>query len=301
MKTKALITIDTEVRIRNRGLPDAFEVDVLGQIGEQSYGTRWIAERLAEHGFSGVFFLDVYGSKLFGKPRYQRLCERLLRADQTIELHTHPDQWRDLRRLHMHEYSLEDQTAIIRDGVALLKEWTGAMPIAHRAGRYGANVDTLRAIKSVGIELDSSFFYQRPDCKLNFESPNLPAWFEGVWELPVTVVAEPLTKRGIRFPLWTRAWFRRFQKLDVNCMNPADLCRSVLELVGKVPYVVLFLHSFSFTRRESEGALLDTGAVASFEAVLDLIAERGLEVTTFQKIAAEISGRAGDKAVVTSI
>jgi hypothetical protein len=96
MKTKALITIDTEVRIRNRGLPDAFEVDVLGQIGEQSYGTRWIAERLAEHGFSGVFFLDVYGSKLFGKPRYQRLCERLLRADQTIELHTHPDQWRGL-------------------------------------------------------------------------------------------------------------------------------------------------------------------------------------------------------------
>ena len=288
MKTRAIITIDTEVRIRNRGLPDAFEVDVLGQIGAQAYGAHWIADLLTSHDLPGVFFLDVFGSTLFGQPRYRELCDRLLGAGHSAELHTHPDQAYDLKRLHMHEYSLEEQIQILRDGVALLKQWTGELPCAHRAGRYGANQDTLKALKTIGIDLDSSFFYGRADCKLNFTRTNAPFVSDGIWELPVTAVAEPITKLGFRLPFCTRALWARYQKLDVNCMTPVQLCRSVLEVCGTVPYVILFMHSFSFIRREAVGAVPDEGAIASLKAMLQLLSSRTIEVITFQQAREEL-------------
>jgi hypothetical protein len=291
MKSKLLITIDTEVRIRNRELPDAFDVDVLGRAGESACGAYWVAELLSRHGLTGIFFLDVYGSERFGESRYRELCDRLLEGGHSIQLHTHPDQVYDPKRRHMHEYSFEEQTSIIGEGIALMKEWTGDTPIAHRAGRYGANEDTLRALHAKGIDLDSSFFYGRADCKLPFENTNAPFKANGVWEIPVTVVPEPVEKLGFRFPAWTRQFWRNFGKLDVNCMTAPQLCNSVMEVCGHVPYIVTFLHSFSFIRREPAGVVPDEAAIASFQALLGLVKEEQIPVVTFEDIAAELGER----------
>jgi len=289
MKSKLLITIDTEVRIRNRETRDAFDVDVLGRVGESSYGTHWIADQLGRHGLTGVFFLDVFGSKRFGESRYQELCDHLLERGHSVQLHTHPDQAYDPNRLHMHEYTLNEQIKMVREGSELLKKWTGKAPLAHRAGRYGANIETLTALGLNGINYDSSFFHGRTDCKLPFENTNTPFKSEGVWEIPVTVVPEPVEKLGFRFPAWTRHFLRNYQKLDVNCMTAPQFCRSVMEVRDRIPYIVAFLHSFSFVRRESNGPVPDDTAITAFLALLHLAAKEKMPTVTFEHVAAEMS------------
>lgn len=292
IESKVVITIDTEVRTRNRDLPDPYLQDVLGHLSGGDRGTFWITEELEKHGFAGVFFLDVYGSVKYGADRYRALCDRLLAGGHSIQLHTHPDQMYEATQRHMHEYSLVQQTGIIRDGMDLLKDWTGTSPTSHRAGRYGANEDTLRALHANGIYLDSSFFYGRGDCKLPFANTNAPFQSHGIWEIPVTVAAEPLEKLGYRFPFWTRHFWRHYQKLDVNCMPDWQLCRSVSEASGKVPYIITFLHSFSFTRREPGGGFVpDLPAIASFQALLEYLAQKGMPVVTFEQVAAELAAQ----------
>lgn len=290
MESKVIITIDTEVRSRNRDLPDPYEQDVLGHLPDVPRGAFWLADVMETHGFAGVFFLDVYGSAKYGADRYHALCDRLLEGGHSIELHTHPDQKYDPKRRHMHEYTLAEQTDIVRDGIGLLQAWNGKRPMAHRAGRYGANEDTLKALHTNGIYLDSSFFYGRADCKLPFANSNAPFKSHGIWEVPVTVAPEPVEKLGFRFPYWTRHLWRHYQKLDVNCMPALQLCRSVQELYGKVPYIITFLHSFSFARRTSTGFVIDDQAISSFQAMLKLLADKQMAVVTFEQVAIEYFG-----------
>jgi hypothetical protein len=188
----------------------------------------------------------------------------------------------------MHEYSVAEQKAIIREGMALLKDWTGNLPIAHRAGRYGANEDTLKALETNRIYFDSSFFYGRADCKLPFGNSNEPFKAHGVWEIPVTVAPEPIQKLGVRFPFWTRHLWKHYQKLDVNCMLAPHLCRSVMELVGRLRFIITFLHSFSFTRRTPSGFEPDQAAISAFQSLLRLLAEKQVPVVTFEQIAVEL-------------
>src|SRR5207249_9066268 len=122
-----------------------------------------------------------------------------------IQLHTHPDLMYDPKRQSMHEYSLAEQTTIIRDGMALLREWTGKAPIAHRAGSYGANKDTLKALHANGIFLDSSFFYRHGNCRLPFANLNSPFKADGIWEVPVTVHPRPVRRLGISLPFVKRS------------------------------------------------------------------------------------------------
>ena len=45
-------------------------------------------------------------------------------------------------------------------------KWSGAHPISHRAGAYGANTDTLKALKKLNLEIDSSNFAEHNNCKI---------------------------------------------------------------------------------------------------------------------------------------
>ena len=63
----------------------------------------------------------------------------------------------------MTKLSLDEQTNVLEHGMEMLYKWTGVYPIAHRSGGYSVNKDTLRALKSVGIPIDSSMYYGHPN------------------------------------------------------------------------------------------------------------------------------------------
>ena len=60
-------------------------------------------------------------------------------------------------RLNLGDYNLEEQTAIVRHGLATLRKAGASNVIAMRAGNMGGNVDTPSAAWAAGLSLDLSF------------------------------------------------------------------------------------------------------------------------------------------------
>src|SRR5262249_53271335 len=140
---------------------------------------------------------------------------RLQRLGHDVELHTHPDAAYDPKRHEMYEYSLDEQTTIVRDGVRLLESWTGQPVVAHRAGAYSADENTLIALERNGVTVDSSLFWEYPKSKLNaLPLPrNSPGVYRTVLELPVTAYVRedrPGVLPGMLAPIGV------IRKLDVN-------------------------------------------------------------------------------------
>ena len=69
----------------------------------------------------------------------------------------------------MWQYSVDEQTEIVNFGKQKIKEWIGIDALAHRAGGYGADDNTMQALKFNDIFIDSSFFYKNENCKINYD------------------------------------------------------------------------------------------------------------------------------------
>src|SRR5690606_32194495 len=122
---------------------------------------------LVRRGVRGTFFLNVYEYKTWGEESLRNIALQLQRSGQEVALHTHPQWLYDPGIPRMYDYSLQEQTRIIAEGVALIEKWTGEAVFSHRAGAYTANRDTLQALENNGIYLDSSLFYGHQLSMLN--------------------------------------------------------------------------------------------------------------------------------------
>ena len=181
-----------------------FETMMYGAIGQGSnYGVGMLADIFNSFGLRATFFLDVFEHTLYGESRLRKVCDLLLARNQDIQLHTHPA-WRDdsrdfkkIRRLKkersyfpqdkdfMFKCSFEEQVEILEHGIDCLERWTGNSSIAHRAGGYGVNEDTIRALRRVGIPVDSSMRYGHPNSEVSW-SINRVVSYDGVVEVPIT-------------------------------------------------------------------------------------------------------------------
>jgi hypothetical protein len=195
----------------------------------------------------------------------------------------------------MSQYSLDEQTAIVRDGVQLLAGWTGTPVASHRAGDYGADARTLEALRRNGIRVDSSLFFGNPRSPLNgLGMPrNRPSLREGVLEIPVTVY-----QRDARPSLFGNAVppISSIGKIDPDWFSDPAEARMVIDAAvdSQIPYVVVFLHSFSFLEDQGEGRrpALRTRSMDVFRAMLDHIAEQHLPVLTMRGVA-EVESKVG--------
>jgi len=244
-KPKIIITIDTEVGEKAKFVKDGFEKFILGKIGEEYWGIPKIVEILNTYGIKGEFFVDVYEDAFFGEENYAKLCQYLNENGHGVQLHTHPSYAYDINRINMHEYSLDEQIRIIGEGKERIIKWIGKAPIAHRAGNYGANNDTLLALKANKIPIDSSFYFGHPNCKMRLATVNDPIYFEQILEIPVSVDVQ--FKNLFYF-------FQIFQKyprkFDINIMDEQNFEDSIKKF--KSLYFIIFLHSSSFLKRNNE-------------------------------------------------
>ena len=249
-------TIDVEgVHGRN-----PFAQMALGDIGlHENWGTLRLAELFQEHNVTATFFVDVYESSLYGGAIVQKLCQDIHECGQEVGLHTHPS-WRDdprdfkwLRKLKaansffpqekdfLFKCSLEEQVEILRWGAEFIHSSTGHYPVSHRAGGYGANINTLKALKEVGVPMDSSMF-THSNCKLNLSLKNVSD-VDGVFEIPITgFERNQQLHAGINFGIRRHNFFRT--GLD-DCsiddlMWYVDQARS-----GGDSVMNLFMHSYS--------------------------------------------------------
>src|SRR4029077_2703297 len=248
---------------------------------------------------AGTFFLNVYEQRSWGEAQMRQIVERLQAAGQDVGLHTHTRWAYDPTRSGMHQYSLEEQTAIVRDGARLLALWSGQPVVAHRAGDYAADERTLKALEANGLRVDSSLFWGQPQSHLTgLGLPrNLPSSWGKLLEIPVTVYERqerPRLFSGIAPALSS------VRKIDVNWFVDEEEAKAAIDAVveADMPFLVVFLHSFTILAGRTNGGvpLANRPAQSIFSAILDRIAEKRLRVVTMRDLAAGnnvISARRG--------
>lgn len=286
MKTTFLFTVDVESR--SRGQP---RDDILGELPGQpgSHGIGRMMDLLESHQVRGTFFLNVYEAAKFGDEVIARIARTIHSRGHDLELHTHP---RPMYRPYgMAQASFKEQVEILETGIALVERWTGKRVVAHRAGAFLANGDTLRALSATGLAADCSLAAGSRDMVPlvnELGASNSVQRIGGVWEIPVTYYDQirigPMRSRRI---------------LDIEASSLAEIKKVTREVVRQgLPTVCLLMHSFSFTR---EGRP-DERIIRRFSALLAWLGEQNdIQVGTVEGTCQRLdSGGAPESPVATA-
>jgi len=197
---QVLITTDVELWPRNWNLSQkemmrAFSRYILGKTETGSVGLPFQLNRLAEHELRGVFFIEPLFASVMGKSALEDVVGMVRDFGQEVQLHLHTE-WMGRSnlvelpgppRMSMKELDEDGQMRVIQTGLTWLEE-AGSGPVtAFRAGAYGANRATLRALHRVGLPMDSSHNLSGPHGPLDDSLDDWPQHVDGVFEVPQTV------------------------------------------------------------------------------------------------------------------
>ncbi|MCU0963696.1 MAG: polysaccharide deacetylase family protein [Burkholderiaceae bacterium] len=227
-----LITVDTESYAK--GNPQA---QIWGRAEDgQEYGIRRIMDVLERHGARGTFYVNVYESGRHGEEPLREVVRTIHERGHDVELHTHP---RDLYGIDkLTRADVPRQHEILAWGKAFIESETGQPVVAHRAGAFAANTDTVTALRELGIPVDASLSTAWWECHLAKEvpSPNRPFVVDGILELPATVYVQ------------ARLGARRFVRMvDIQASSLLEMKSVVRQAVAQnVSAVNLLVHSHSF-------------------------------------------------------
>ena len=173
----------------------------------------------------------------------------------------------------MQQADLATQERILRRGVELINEWTSVDVIAHRAGGYWADLDTITACQRVNIPLELSYNAQWASSELSQAglTVNAPFVRQGILCVPVTSYIQASVGN------WQS---RRF--LDIEGSSPQEIRTVVSQLHSHgVRTATVMGHSFSFTR----GGKQHPRIANALDTLLgDLVADRNVKVVTVSQL-----------------
>ncbi|SCW72573.1 hypothetical protein SAMN02927924_02363 [Sphingobium faniae] len=248
--TMLLITVDTELSAalyqRGVGLEENLHRSIRGEVDGQRYGIEWQMTLMERHGLKGVFFLDPMPALLYGSGFLKPVVDAVAGRGHEIQLHIHSEwlRWAKISPVggrqgrNIGDFSLADQTLLLGLGKSLLEEAGAPAITAFRAGNFGANDDTLRALAQVGIAWDSSVnpTYLGSDCAISMDGLAGPRRTFGVTEIPVSGIAD---RPG------------RFRPAQICAMSAAEM-RAGLRHAAREQQAafVVVTHSFEMLSRD---------------------------------------------------
>ncbi len=206
------ITVDTETWCGgwndiDAKFPQAFKNYIYGKTSKGDYGLPFQLKLLNEHNLKAVFFVEPLFSMRFGKDYLDEVVGLILDANQSVELHVHPE-WTDEsrsvifphiknKREHLKYFTAEEQTHLLSLGNELLNAAGCKDVTAFRAGSFGANDDTLNAVKASGLSIDSSYNYCfGENCEISlFDDIHQAVAHDGIVEVPMTTFVDGMGKR----------------------------------------------------------------------------------------------------------
>lgn len=254
---RVFLTVDTEIWPRAVGWPDVplapgetcereRAAYFWGGEARDLRGLPYQLDTLGRHGLRATYFVDPLFSRCLGARLLADVVGIITDAGQEIGLHLHPEWLTDPRCQDlpefagplMHQYGEEAQGKLVRTGLQLLSD-AGAPDIrAFRAGSWGANLVTLRALASAGIPFDSSLNAYTPVSFPDLSDRETwiqPRSLQDVWEFPVTFFLD-------RQPKGKRP-------LHVTACTFAEFALALEHAYAQGWFaVVIVLHSFEFVR-----------------------------------------------------
>ncbi len=218
------ITIDTEyefgftARHGAGSRADNFRRAIQGATEEGDVGIFHQMDVFDRHGLKAVFFVDPMPALLWGTGAIADIVEPILKRGHDVQLHLHTE-WLDLlgernplggrTGLNIKDFTRDEQVVLLETGVNLLMQAGAPRPVAFRAGNYGANDDTLRALASIGLTHDSSHPPGLMDgaCEIGLgEEHRRPLRRHGVIEVPIGCIGDALG--GLRHAQLTALSYR---------------------------------------------------------------------------------------------
>ncbi len=256
-----LLTIDTE---GPRG-SDPVLYQIWGKVGDNYYGIPKIIEMCDKHNATGLFFVDFAEVYDYGYDKIKEVVDYILNKGHDVGVHIHPHHLPNENRHFLWEYSYEEQYNIIEKCTEIYERIVGKKPLSFRAGKYGANNDTLEILSKLGYKYDFSEFYSQKWCGIEPHfSYALPQKYLDLVEIPVTVF-QSLSLGNI---------YSRYDKLEVT-ENPNEIVH-ILNQYSKTEneeIIVLFLHSFSFLNylNTPDAPTLKKSNLKHFEVIMQYV------------------------------
>lgn len=199
MATRVLLTVDTELMWRHFAAGATWERNLERSYEASGVGVPYQLEMLARHGLKACFFVDPMPGLVYGLEPVKRMVAPILAAGQEVQLHLHSF-WHKLAAgadpagaFELTAFDFDAQLDLLRTARELLMQAGGPEPIAFRAGSYGADADTLRALAVLGFRFDSSHngaHHPWPSALPLPPRQIAPVAIGGVIEVPVTVIED---------------------------------------------------------------------------------------------------------------
>lgn len=211
--TRLFITIDTEYEPGftaahgPHSRRENFERSIACRTAEGSVGLGFQLDRFDRHGLKAVFFVDPMPALLWGVGAIADVVEPIVRRGHDVQLHLHTE-WLALSGsanplgtrtgANLKDFGFDEQCVLIDYAARTLAEAGAPPPVAFRAGNYGADDDTLRALAENGIAYDTSHGpgYAGSPCAITLGAGHRePLAHCGVVEVPIGCIGGV---RGLR-------------------------------------------------------------------------------------------------------
>ncbi len=237
MKKQAIFTVDVEGHVGS----DPVTSLIYGKTKDgELCGIDLLMDILDEFKIKGIFFVDIAEAWHYSEESVAGILRHIKERGHTAGVHVHPDHMADSKRLFLSEYSREEQYEMIKKCTDFYEKVLGEKPVAFRAGKYGANWDTLDILAELGYRVDFSQFYGQKWCHINppCAYTKMSKLENGLLEIPVTT-----------FKSFENRWYKRFDKIDCE-MDNREFRYVISQMINKDEYdpIVLFAHSFSMLK-----------------------------------------------------
>ena len=236
MNQKVLISVDTE------GPAGELPVErmIYGKTEDgKEYGIRFLMDLFERYNIKALFFVDIPEIVDHGEDKIAQIIRDISDRGHDVGVHVHPDHMADIKRRYLWEYTREEQYEIIARCTDFYAKVLHKAPKSFRAGRYGANNDTLEILDLLGYLYDMSEFYASRYCKIDPPvtwNRVVKCGNKQLKEVPVTTI------RSFSTPVYTRN-----DQIDSGRI-PSEFRRFMQEIMktGAVDVVSMFFHSFQF-------------------------------------------------------
>jgi hypothetical protein len=204
--TDVYITIDTEysaglfVRFGRAGRAENFRMSIDCATADGAVGVGYQMDMFDFHGLKAVFFVDPMPALIWGVDAIAAIVEPIVSRGHDVQLHLHSE-WLafagaanplgDRTGTNIKDFTLDEQLVLLRYASDMLIAAGAPRPVAFRAGNYGANDDTLRALAQLGMAYDTSHCpgIAAADCAISLSSDDLqPRLHCGIVEVPIGAI-----------------------------------------------------------------------------------------------------------------
>lgn len=252
--TALYFTIDTEYspalfqKYGAGGRAENFASSILGHTADGDAGILYEMSVLDAHGLKAVFFVDPMPALVWGVDAIADVVTPILAHGHDVQLHLHTE-WLELAGARnplpghtghdIKVFTFDEQCRLLEYARDTLIAAGAPAPVAFRAGNYGANDDTLRALASLGMRYDSSLCpgIAASACAISLGTDQRDAIeYCGVIEVPIGCIAGP------------HGHLRHFQLTALTDVEVIAAVRYATE--HQQPSMTLVSHSFELLSRD---------------------------------------------------